>query len=65
MAQLPSRLAPWNPPVTSPAAYKPGMMVPERSITSARGLIRAQDFSWDKAARETLEVYQQVSPAQG
>lgn len=32
-----------------------------RAELRARGLRRAQSFSWDRAARETLEVYQQVT----
>jgi glycosyltransferase involved in cell wall biosynthesis len=28
---------------------------------SERGLVRSQQFSWDKTARETLAVYEQVA----
>jgi len=35
----------------------------KRERMAAAGLARAQEFSWDRAARETLDIYREVVPA--
>ena len=36
-----------------------------RNDLVAKGIVRAAEFSWERCARETLAVYQQVVPGLG